>query len=297
MGRQTLILLGLILTFHSSCDDTKNQNSNDVYQVKYNFTDNRWTGHKVVDSLRLLSSSIADAGDYKRFKQLCDTLMKLDSTSTDHAITVALIYFLESDNQRAMTLTNQAIRFDTNKIHIENLDLMKALIFRTSRNSDSTEYYLKRISKNGIVALKIIIDRATKFQFYAKIPDLIDFAYELYPTDSDILYYKAAIAANKQKFDEALNYLVPIEKTYLNNDEYFLIRSYCYSRLKSYDKALADVNKAITMDSIPKYFTHRGRVKQRMNNLQSAEIDYKYAISKGDTTAMRLIKTLGDKLD
>jgi tetratricopeptide (TPR) repeat protein len=265
---------------------------------KETFRDNFKNGKRDIDSLKELSIKEGLAGNFSRFKELCELVSQLDSNDADNLSRLAGVYLIDKKYNEGLTAINRSIKLDTGLKYNHNFTY-KACLFYELKNTDSANFYFNKmlvLGKHDASNLNSVVDGFITFKNYDKAKEYNELLLKYYPKDEEANIKVAMELFNQNKNDEALSIMTKLCQN-TNNPKVFATRSIFYHNMEKYNLALKDANKAVSLsNSVPWILTGRGRTKEKLKDYDGAEKDYKEAISKGDTTALRFYNTMLEEL-
>jgi tetratricopeptide (TPR) repeat protein len=285
-----LLLIIISLNLFSCVQDTEPK----VYKKEI-INDHFKNGKPAIDSLKELSIKKMLSGNWSEFKRLCEEVAMRDSNDADNLSRLASIYLIENNCADGLRILNKSIGLDSAN-HLPHNTTIKALLFYEMKNADSSNVYFKKMSSANSYNAIFMNDIVSLFYIFGKEEkgvEYIDLAYKYYPKDEMAIYNKALVLGGSENYEEAIKLLNSIKKKTKNPQVLFNL-SVCYSNSGQFNKALTEINEAIRLSSgsIPAYFTDRGRTKQKLKDFIGAEKDFKEAMSKGDTSALRFYNSL-----
>ena len=279
----------LIILFLYSCGQKEERIVN---EVRVTYKDHFLNGKKSIDSLKELSVQEGFKGNFDKMKELCESVEKLDSNDADNLSRLAMVYMIERKNHEGLSTINRSIRHDTANYLTHNL-AFKACIFNELNIKDSSELYFNKMlqTKNYGVDLNAIAKLYFIFKNNKKGYEYNDLTLKYYPLNEEANLTEA-MRIYQTNPDKAIEMLTLLEKK-LKTARVYALRSLFYHNMDKFELALIDANKAVELSHRePWIVTGRGRTKHLLKDFKGAEVDYKYSIEQGDTTAIRFYKLL-----
>jgi tetratricopeptide (TPR) repeat protein len=249
---------------------------------------------KNTDSLKTLSIQAGLTGDFNKMKKLCEMVYSLDSLDADNLSRLSGIYLIEKKYLKALEYIDKSIKLDTGDYLKHNITFKAFLLYELKREDSSAHYFSKmREINTNAESISALVEAFNTFKLFDKAIEYNSIAYKYYPTDLKVNYYQANILVYQKKYKEALAIFNKIQPRVKDDPNFYFSRGACYMYMNEYDKALKDVTAGRKLSSEDvRFITASARIYQKMGKFKEAEKNYKIAISKNDTVAVRLYNSL-----
>jgi len=124
-------------------------------------------------------------------------------------------------------------------------------------------------------------------------------ANRIFKEDDELHFYLGELYRMNNNLMEALyEYNAAIQYSKKNGEDFFLVyfyytnRGICFMRLEMYDSAIADFNKALTLEPNSAVIrVNRGTCLNKKGDRINACIDWKYAVENGIPSAVKYVDT------
>lgn len=233
----------------------------------------------------------------------------IDGNNTEFLKTLANIYFIKKDYQKAK---NQYLRLNNIKTNIADLELAKC--YSAQNKNDSAFIYLNSHidSKYKIYASKIKLDPYLKKlendslwntfwenEWYSKYEHQIaDIEYNIKNSNTELAldelhnilskrkraykayYLRSKIYYESKDYKLALNDISDAIDIKRNKHDYHFLRSNIHFQLKKYSKAIIDINEAINIYPYNiEYYLHKALILDKLENFEPAIQNYLFYIN------------------
>lgn len=161
----------------------------------------------------------------------------------------------------------------------------KWLVFATKALSPYTQLFLTHVDDNGMDAPPVYLHNFSFKEHANNIPEFVNIRYNKnikidpsFLSEKDFLVRNGEIKQREGDFNGAFEAFDKAVKMFPGKSEPYYKRSMIYIQKGQYNLALSDLNKAISIEKLPNYYTRRGLVYMDVGATPKAVRDLLFAL-------------------